>query len=118
MKQTIASLTLPPLDQPSGPLRPSNPLQPQPIVLRIQHPARHVRCLDAIVQERVRKVLSIKLRVVRRGVEDEIANAANLVTSEEVEAFADEEERLLAAEERLPCAGDVLVRGVSGKYGS
>ena len=112
MKDTFASLTLPPLDQPSGPLRPSNPLHPQPIVSRIQHPARHVRRLDAVIQEWVREVLSVKLWVVRRGVEDEIANAANLVTSEEVEAFADEEKRLPSGEEGLSSAGNVLIRRV------
>lgn len=46
------------------------------------------------------------------GVEDEVADAPNLVPPEEVEAFTDEEESLLAVEERLSSAGDVLVRGV------
>jgi hypothetical protein len=51
--------------------------------------------------------------MVWKAVEKDVADPAELVSPEKVEAFGDEKEGFLAVEERLSRTRYVLVRGIS-----
>lgn len=75
------------LDQFHGGFRPSDPLQPKPIILRIQDPTGDVRSLYAIIHEWIGEHLGEELGMVWRAVENEVADSSEFVSIEEVGRF-------------------------------
>ena len=56
-----------------------DPLHPEEIVLGVQDPARDVRSVNPVIEEREREKFGKELRVVWWSVENEITNPTDLV---------------------------------------
>lgn len=89
---------------------PCDTLESEPIILGIEQPARNIRTLHPIIEERIRQQLRVELGMIWRTVEDDVANPAYFIAFVELESLTDEQERFLSGEECLSCPGDLLVR--------